>query len=103
MTKVGFALVAIVALAALVAPSAYAANDYCVIRNAVGQTAVTSGDPAYGWSKVSDQSCFASADAALRDAGAGAGPNIMMPGSPYQPRAVAIPRADEQFVTLGQQ
>jgi len=98
MTKLGFALVAIVALTAMVAPSVYAANEYCVIRNAVGQTAITSGIPAYGWSKVSDQSCFASVDGALRDAGSGSGPTVMMPASPYQPHPVAIPKAGEPFL-----
>jgi hypothetical protein len=98
MTKVGFALVAIVALTAMIAPSVYSANEYCVIRNAAGQTGITSGIPAYGWSKVSDQSCFASADAALRDTGSGSGPTLSMNVSPYVPRPVAIPQAGDPFL-----
>ncbi|MGO9571885.1 MAG: hypothetical protein ACLP5H_30545 [Desulfomonilaceae bacterium] len=98
MTKLGFALVAIVALTAMVAPSVYAANDYCVIRNAVGQSGITSGIPAYGWSKVSDQSCFATVDAAQRDVGTGNGPTLTMGVSPYAPRPVAIPKAGVPFL-----
>jgi hypothetical protein len=103
MTKLGFALVAIVALMAMVAPSVYSANEYCVIRNAAGQTGITSGIPAYGWFKVSDENCFASADAALRNTGSGSGPTLSMNVSPYAPRPVAIPKAGEQFLVEGLQ
>ena len=103
MTKLGFALVAIVALMAMIAPSVYAANEYCVIRNAVGQTGITNGEPTYGWFKISDQSCFATADAALRDTGSGSGPTLSMNVSPYAPRPVAVPKADEQFLVQGLQ
>jgi hypothetical protein len=71
MTKLGFALVAAVALTVMVAPSVFAANEYCVIRNALGQSGITDGVPTYGWFKVSDASCFASLDAAERDIGTG--------------------------------
>ena len=94
MTKFAFALVAIVALTVTVAPSVYAANEYCIIRNAAGQTGITSGIPAYGWSKVSDQSCFASVDAAERYAGTGRDSVTMFP----QPNPVAIPKAGEPFL-----
>jgi hypothetical protein len=77
MTKLGFALVAAVALTAMVAPSVFAANEYCVIRNAIGQTGITDGDPTYGWYKLSDASCFGSLDAAQRDVGTGKSPPMI--------------------------
>jgi|GEM_PF-5281617 len=75
MARLGFALVAIMVLTVMVAPSIYA-HKYCVIRNSVGQIGVTDGIPAYGWSRISAQDCFFTADAAERDAGVGKGANI---------------------------
>ncbi len=93
MTKLAFALVAIVALTVTVAPSVYAAHEYCVIRNALGQTGITDGIPAYGWSNVSDWSCFATADAAERNAGTGkSAPKISGSYAFFRPFPVAIPR-----------
>jgi hypothetical protein len=71
MTKLGFAFVAIAALTVMVAPSVYAANEYCVIHNRLGQLGITDGTPAYGWSRVADNRCFGSLDAAQRDVGTG--------------------------------
>ncbi len=68
MASLGFALVAIMVLTVMVAPSIYA-HKYCVIRNSVGQIGVTDGILAYGWSRISAQDCFLTVDAAERDAG----------------------------------
>ena len=93
MIKLALALVAIVALAVTVAPSVYAANEYCVVRNAIGQVGVTNGTPVYGWSKVADDRCFSHVDAAIRDAGTGKSPNMISGAYTfYQPLPVAIPK-----------
>lgn len=73
MSKLSFILMAILAVTVMAAPSVFAAN-YCVISNEVGQVGVTDGNPIFGWSVVSPASCFASADAAVRDSGVGRGP-----------------------------
>lgn len=76
MARLGFALVAIMVLTVMAAPSIYA-HKYCVIRNDIGQTGVTDSIPVYGWSRISAQDCFDTVDAAERDAGTGKGANII--------------------------
>jgi hypothetical protein len=85
MTRLSFAIVAIVALTLMAVPSVFA--EYCVIRDSLGQMGITNGSAAYGWSEVSPASCFATIDQAQRDAGTGTGFNFR----PYagSPRAVA--------------
>lgn len=80
MTKLGFAFVAAVALTVMVAPSVFAANEFCVIQNRDGQLGVTNGTPAYGWSKIADSRCFGTLDGAVRDAGTGQSPPMISGG-----------------------
>ncbi len=99
MTKLGIALVAAVALTAMVAPSVFAANQYCVIRNALGQSGVTNGEPTYGWFKVSDASCFNSLDAAERDVGTGkSAPMISGAYTVFHQNPQAAPRMQNEPV-----
>jgi hypothetical protein len=77
MKTLGFALVALIALIVTVAPSVYAAREFCVVRNNTGQIGITdgnavmdSGAPIYGWYK-DNLLCASSADAAERMAGTG--------------------------------
>ncbi len=70
MNKLGIAMVAL-AVALLVVPPVINAEEFFVIRNQMGQTAVTNGSPGYGWSL--DQGPFATVDAAQRAAGTGTG------------------------------
>lgn len=80
MTKLVLALTAAVAVTVLVAPSAFAAVEYCVIQNRDGQMGITNADPTYGWTKVSDARCFGSLDAAQRDVGTGVSPPMISGG-----------------------
>jgi len=93
MTRLGFALMAMVALTLMAVPTVFA--DYCVIRDSIGQMGVTNGTPELGWTEVSPASCFATLDGAQRDAGTGTGFNF----HPYagSPRALAK-RSMEPFV-----
>ena len=72
MTKLGFALVAIVALMVFAVPSAFA-DKYCVITNPYGNVGVTDGIPSNDWSLVSSSECYSNIDAAQRAAGVGTG------------------------------
>lgn len=99
MTKLGFALVAAVALTAMFAPSVFAANQYCVIRNSLGQSGVTDGEAAYGWYKVAAASCFNSLDAAERDVGTGkSAPMISGAYTVFHQNPQAIPRSQGEPV-----
>jgi hypothetical protein len=96
MNKLGFALVAIVALTALVGSSVYA-DTFCVIRNNLGQVGVTDGTPVYGWSKISNSDCYATADAAERDAGTGkSAPMISGAYTFFHPFPQAVPKGPAQ-------
>ncbi len=72
MNKVGYALLAILALAVFAVPSVFAAT-YCVISDRSGNIDVTAEIPVNDWSFVSPGECFSKIDAAQRAAGVGTG------------------------------
>jgi hypothetical protein len=92
MNKLGIALVAIAVALSVVPPTIYA-EEYFVIRNQMGQTAVTSGLPGYGWSI--EQGPFATVDAAQRATGTGVGnqlDNVFLNGRQVDFPSQTIPR-----------
>ncbi len=92
MTKLGLALVALIAVTAVVAPSVYAAR-YCVVRNMTGQVGVTNGIPSYGWYKIGANNCFSAVDQAERAAGTGKNtPDIAQLSPFFHPVPVANPK-----------
>jgi len=103
MNKLGLALVAVIAAIVMVAPSIYAAN-YCVVRNAFGQTGITSGVPQNGWSRVLAWDCTSTLDAAIRQAGTGSasalGEDMTRLDPMYHNFPQAEPIANEPFVNV---
>ena len=95
MNKVGLTLAAVIAVAVMVAPSVFADN-YCVVRDSLAQTGVSSGEPAYGWSRVAAFDCFITIDAAQRAAGTGANSALSDRLKYVHPNAIPIP--GEPFV-----
>ncbi|MGO9121499.1 MAG: hypothetical protein ACLQPD_28305 [Desulfomonilaceae bacterium] len=72
MNKLGYALLAILALAVFAVPPVFAAT-YCVINDRSGNIDVTAGIPVNEWSLVSPGACFSEIDAARRASGVGTG------------------------------
>ncbi|MGB6063526.1 MAG: hypothetical protein WBG50_01880 [Desulfomonilaceae bacterium] len=98
MTKLGLALVAVIAAIGMVAPSVYAAQ-YCVVRNMTGQTGITNGIPSYGWFKVGAGNCFSTVDQAERAAGTGVNtPDVAQLNPFFHPIPVARPKRPDQQV-----